>query len=697
MNPIESQASLDDRSADLAPAAEESLGVILYKKMYRIRHAEKLIIRHYSEDDMKTPMHMSMGQEAIAAAVCHALGLENQVYAFYRSHAVYIAKTDDTRQFFAELYGRRTGGSKGKAGSMHLCCPEKGHWGTSAVVGGSIPAAVGTAFANKYKRSGLVSCVFFGDGATEEGGFWESLNAACVLKVPVLFVCEDNGLAVNSAKDVRQGFRSIRDVVSQFECDVFSAESPDVEKIYEIAMAAISSIRRTGRPVFFYHPCYRYLEHVGVNEDFGVGYRPKDEYLEWLERDSLVLQRRRLIDDLEMGEDAVAAIEGAIEEEAARDLAAARSAPFPSSEELHSDIFVPSKPASPPPETGRKLSYGLAIREGLIQEMERDRRVFLYGIGIPTHANVFGSVEGLQKRFGSDRVFDTPLSEDAMTGFGLGAALSGLRPVHTHIRVDFLILAMNQLANMVSSWRYGTGGKMSVPLVIRAVVGRGWGQGYQHSKSLHSIFAHIPGLKVVLPTTAYDAKGLLISAIRDDNPVLIIEHRWLYWAEKEVPEEPYAIALGEGHILRPGKDITVVATSWMNVEAMKAADVLSRVGVSVEIIDPRTISPLDEPLIVSSVRKTGHCVVADNDWLHCGFGAEVAARVSEKCFGQLKSPVKRIGWVDTPCPTTRPLENQFYPNAVNIIREIESKLGLPPTDLSKEDFYSHENRFKGPF
>jgi len=234
-------------------------------------------------------------------------------------------------------------------------------------------------------------------------------------------------------------------------------------------------------------------------------------------------------------------------------------------------------------------------------------------------------------------------------------------------------------------------------MVIRAVVGRGWGQGFQHSKSMYSVFAHIPGLKVVLPTTPRDAKGLLIAAIRDDNPVVFIEHRWLYWQEGEVPEEPFVIPLKGAQILREGKDITVVATSWMNVEALKASEILSRKGISIEIVDPRSIAPFDDELIIKSVAKTGRCIVADNDWLNCGFSAEVAARVSEKCFGKLKSPVYRIGFAPTPCPTARHLENEFYPNAVNIIRAVEKTLGLEPTDLSKEDFYSHERRFKGPF
>lgn len=345
----------------------------------------------------------------------------------------------------------------------------------------------------------------------------------------------------------------------------------------------------------------------------------------------------------------------------------------------------------------RTATFCEALNEATVQEMARDDRVFVYGIGVPDHKKIFGSTENILEQFGPARCVDTPISEDCMTGFGLGAAINGLRPIHIHIRVDFLLLAMNQLANMVSSFSYGSAGRMQVPMVIRAVVGRGWGQGYQHSKTMHSAFAHIPGLKVVAPTTVADAKGLLVSAIRDDNPVLVIEHRWLYWQQGNLPDGDYTVRIGEPNVIRKGSDITIIATSWMNVEAVKAAEILARRGVQVEIVDPRTLAPLEDEMLVASVEKTGHCIVADNDWSYCGFGAEVAARIAEKCFGRLKSPVTRVGFAHVPCPTSRHLENEFYPNAVQLIRAVEAKLGLSPTDLGGENFYSHENRFKGPF
>jgi len=345
----------------------------------------------------------------------------------------------------------------------------------------------------------------------------------------------------------------------------------------------------------------------------------------------------------------------------------------------------------------RRISYKDALREAMHQEMQRDPSVFVFGVGVPSHAKIFGTADGLVEAFGKDRCFDTPISEEAMTGFALGAAIRGLRPIHIHIRVDFLLLAMSQLVNNVSSFIYSSGGTMKVPLVIRAIIGRGWGQGYQHSKALFSYFTHVPGLKVIAPTSPADAKGLLTAAIRDDNPVVCMEHRWLYWGEEEVDEAPYEIPIGKGRILRPGSDVTVVGISWMNAEALVAAEWLAKRGIHIEVIDPRTLSPLDDELIVQSVRRTGRCVVADCDWLDSGFSAEVAARVSQQCFGQLKAPVRRVGSAQTPCPTVRELENEFYANAGDIAAAVEDLLGVERSVMPRELLYSHEHRFKGPF
>lgn len=346
----------------------------------------------------------------------------------------------------------------------------------------------------------------------------------------------------------------------------------------------------------------------------------------------------------------------------------------------------------------RNLTYCQALNEALKVEMRRDPGVFVYGIDVADHKRTFNSHRDLVEEFGPERCFCTPLSEDAMTGFGLGAAINGLRPVHVHMRVDFFLLCMNQLANMVACQRYASGGRMGAPMVIRAIIGRGWGQSFQHSKTLQSWFAHLPGLQVVMPSTPQDAKGMLAAAIRDEDPVVVIEHRWLYDAAGEVPEGDFTVPLRGAKILRPGSDITLLATSWMNVEALQAAEILQRQhGVEAEVIDARSITHFDVDTVCASAARTRRLLVADNDWVYCGFSAEAATQVYDRLYGELRSPIRRIGFEATHCPCTRPLENVFYQNAVAIIRSVERDLDLPEADLSGEHFYSYEHKFKGPF
>ena len=344
----------------------------------------------------------------------------------------------------------------------------------------------------------------------------------------------------------------------------------------------------------------------------------------------------------------------------------------------------------------QNLFFRDALALALKHEMERDPSVFVFGLDVPDHKRIFGSTKGILEEFGPKRCFGTPLSEDAMTGIALGAAISGLKPVHVHIRTDFMLLGTNQIVNMISNARYMSGGKLEVPLVIRAVIGKGWGQGAQHSKSLHGMFAHIPGLKVVMPTSPQDAYSLLREAIQDKNPVLFLEHRWLYDIEGPV-DLNYKDNLSSAHIRREGKNLTLFTTSWMTVEATKIADLFSKRGFEIEIVDVRSIAPLDIKTVTGSVQKTKNAMVLDYDWVYCGFSAEIAATLQEHCFDDLERPVLRFGFEHVPCPTTRPLENQFFPSAASIIRKIERAFNLGEMDLSKEQFYSYENKFKGPF
>ena len=318
--------------------ADIDLGIALYRKVYLIRKAEEAIVKHYSESEMKTPMHMSMGSEAISAGICHALLPGDQVFGTYRSHALYLAKTMETDKFFAEMYGKVTGIAQGKAGSMHLSSPDHGLMAVSAVVASTIPVAIGAAFAKKVENSGNIAVVFFGDGAIDEGNFWESINIAAAMKLPVLFVCEDNGLAIYTSAAKRHGYDSIFDIVSGFRCGVFSSDTTDAEEIFLAARDASYSIRKTGTPYFMHLRYYRYLEHVGVNEDFHVGYRSQDEYEEWLVRDPVHLQRNRLL-GRGVTDDWLGVIEKEIDEQIRLSISVARKASFPDGAELWKGVL----------------------------------------------------------------------------------------------------------------------------------------------------------------------------------------------------------------------------------------------------------------------------------------------------------------------------------------------------------------------
>jgi pyruvate dehydrogenase E1 component alpha subunit len=316
------------------------LNIDLYKKLYLVRKTEETIRQHYGEDEMKTPMHMSMGEEAIAVGVCHALKADDQVFGTYRSHAIYLAKTQNIDNFFAEMYGKDTALLKGKGGSMHMCAPDHGFMGTSASVASVIPVAVGAAFANKRNGNGKLVAVFLGDGAVDEGDFWESLNIACLMELPVLFVCEDNGLAVHTPTSQRHGYASITDIVSKFKCNVLRENTTDVEVVYKLARKAIRLIKTNHKPCFIYLRYYRYMEHVGVNEDFDAGYRTKEEFEEWHKKDPVNLQRAKILSNHVASEGEVVRIEREIDRKIAISIKLAKEAPFAGASELYNGVYV---------------------------------------------------------------------------------------------------------------------------------------------------------------------------------------------------------------------------------------------------------------------------------------------------------------------------------------------------------------------
>src|SRR5271165_2468482 len=329
-------------------------------------------------------------------------------------------------------------------------------------------------------------------------------------------------------------------------------------------------------------------------------------------------------------------------------------------------VKLPARPPGPEMQCARRLSYVDAVCEATDLEMARDPAVIVFGLDVDDPKAIQGTLRGLVDHYGSERVFGTPLSEDAMTGAAIGMALAGLRPIHVHIRMDFLMLAMNQLINVAAKNRYMYGGKASVPLVVRSMIGKSWGQGAQHSQGLYSFFMHVPGLKVVAPTTPYDAKGCLLAAVRDDNPVLVVEHRLLHSQRGPVPAESYAVPPGKAQVAAAGKDVTLVGISAMQRECLSAQRHLAEIGIAAEVIDPIWLSPLDMDTIVKSVQKTGRLLVVDNGWVTCGAGAEIVSQAAERLLGMRDLRFRRMGFAPVTCPTTPALENLFYPTCRTI-------------------------------
>lgn len=348
-------------------------------------------------------------------------------------------------------------------------------------------------------------------------------------------------------------------------------------------------------------------------------------------------------------------------------------------------------------QTDRQLTYADALYEATAQEMDRDPNVFVFGLGVDDVKGMYGTTKDLHKRFGALRNFDTPLSEDAMTGMAIGAALAGMRPIHVHQRMDFLLLCMNQLVNLAAKASYAFGGTHSVPLVVRGIIGRSWGQGAQHSQAFHSYFMHVPGLKVFAPTTPYDAKGCMITAIRDNNPVIFMEHRMLYGNKGIVPKDAYEVPFGKARKLTHGDDLTIVAISHMVVEALRSYHHLLEVGIHAEVIDPVSLAPLDMETINESVRRTGRLLVVDNAWTCAGASAEIVAQANESLNGTRALISRRMGYAPTPCPTTKALENLFYPNARTIastaFEMVKGRNGWIPAGEEAREIAE----FKGPF
>ncbi len=664
------------------------LHVGLYRTMRRIRAFDEKVAELFEGGEIKGTAHSYVGQEAVAAGVCASLGPEDFMASHHRGHGHCIAKGARLDLMMAELMGRGSGYCQGLGGSMHIADLGLNILGANGIVGAAMPLSTGAGLAARLDGSGRVAVAFFGDGASNQGVFHESLNLASVWKLPIVFVCENNQYALSTSYRDTTSVDQVAERASAYGIPGRTIDGNDVVEVYEAVREAVERARAGGGPTLVEAMTYRWGGHsmrANIRDPRG-----EEEYASWMERDP-VRRVERELREVEIADEAALEAIGA---ETASELDEAvefgRAAAQPAPDVLRAAVYAPHEAFDEPGRagangsadgngngsgSGRDLGFVDALNEALHQEMERDPRVVVMGEDVAATGGIFGATKGLLDKFGEDRVRDTPISEAGFVGCGIGAAIAGLRPVVEIQIFDFVALTMDMLVNQAAKFRFMLGGKNTVPVVIRGPQGGGIRLAAQHSQSLEAWFTHVPGLVVVAPSSPYDAKGLLAAAIRDPNPVIFLEAKLQYLEPPgPVPEEPYAIPLGKAAARREGTDVTVVATMAMVPRALAAAESLARQGHSVEVIDPRTLKPLDEDALLTSVRKTRRLVVAHEACLTGGFGAEVAALAAEKAFDWLDAPVARVAALDTPMPYNEALERQVIPSQQRIADTIRETL-----------------------
>ncbi len=644
----------------------------MYTTMKRIRAFEQRTFELFNEGVVKGTAHSYMGEEAIAAGVCAALTENDYIASYHRGHGHCIAKGANIDRMMAELMGRETGYCRGLGGSMHIADMNLNILGANGIVGAAMPLAVGAGLAARLRGKGQVSIAFFGDGANNQGVFHESLNLAAVWKLPVLFICENNQYALSTSYKQTTAVENVAMRAPAYNVPGVTIDGNDATEVYLVVSEAIERARAGEGPTLIEAMTYRWGQHsmrANLRDP-----RPDDEFEEWKARDPIIVMEKTIGDAGDVSNDRLKEIGDAVNSELESAVEFGVKSPEPSIQIMQQAVYAPhAQVTEPGPKGGRDLSFVEALNEAIRGEMERDDTVLLMGEDVGLTGGIFQVSKGLIEQFGEERVRDTPISEASFVGCGVGAAISGMRPIVEIQIFDFVALTMDMLVNQAAKFRFMLGGKPNVPLVVRGPQGGGIRLAAQHSQSLEAWFTHVPGLVVVAPSTPYDAKGLLVSAIRDDNPVIFLESKMLYLGQPgPVPEEHYAIPIGKADIKRAGSDVTLVATASMVPRALSAATVLEREGIDVEVVDPRTLKPLDEETIITSLQKTNRLAIVHEAWRNGGFGAEVAAMAVEKAFDYLDAPIARIGALDTPMPYNDELERATIPSQERIIEEVRA-------------------------
>ncbi len=649
------------------PDDEAGLRLEMLARMHLIRAFEERLSRAYAAGEVPTEaIHLSIGQEATAVGVCFALRADDFIATTHRGHGHMLAKGADLDGMMAELLGKATGLCGGKGGSMHVTEAAVGAIGANGIVGASPLAASGAAHSARQRGTDQVAVAFLGDGATNQGMFHEALNFAAVFDLPVVFVVENNQYGEFTAVEQHTRVPVISERAAAYGMPGVTVDGNDCWEVYQAATDAIARARAGDGPTLLECVTYRWHGHM---EGEAVPYRADSEIAEWKERCPIKALRGKLVaegldqaDADHLERTATAAIDAA--------WAKAQQAPEPGRETLATDVYSPEPSylyhGDEPDPGSREVTFSQALWEGLAEELRRDPSTYLLGEDVTT-GGYFAVTVGLVDEFGTDRLIDTPISEYAIVGTAVGAAMSGQRPIAEILFSDFLTTCMDPIVNNAAKLRYMSGGQYRMPLVVRTPGGAGLGMAAQHSQSLEALLTGIPGLIVIAPATPYDAKGLLAAAIRSNNPVLFFENKVLYAATGPVPEGAYTVPIGVAKVQRPGRDVTLVSVAGVLGKVLDAAERLARSGVDAEVIDVRTLVPLDLATIVESVVKTGRLVTVEDGSLMHGFGGEIVARVVEHAWGSLVAPPRRVAALDVPIPYNSALENAVVPDAERIM------------------------------
>ena len=620
----------------------------MYRQMLVIRGFETRVAALYRDGEVPGFVHLSIGQEAAAVGACWPLGPSDVITSTHRGHGHCLAKGLEPAGMFAELMAKDEGTNRGRGGSMHIADPSLGIFGANGIVAAGLPIAVGAATAAQLREDGGVAVAFFGDGAPAHGAFHEAVNLAATWRSPVVFFCENNGYAEFSPAEGP----ALADRAAGYGVRYEAVDGNDVVAVATLMASVVDDVRAGGGPVVVEAATYRWHGHYEGDPE---RYRTPEELAEWQGRDPLQVHGLDL-DGVKAEVDA--------ELDAAVEAARAMAAPAVSS---LFDFVVRERPSrpEPPDATGEELRTMDAVHDALAAELAADDRVFVAGIDVGAGGNVFGLTRGLADEF-PGRVRDTPISETAVVGLGVGAAMAGMRPVVEVMYLDFLGVCFDQLLNQAAKLPFMTGGAAPMALTVRTQFGAGRSSGSQHSQSLEALLAHIPGLTVVMPSTPADTYGLLRAAIQDPNPVVFIENRLCYGMKGPQPPSDHVVPIGTAAVVRPGTDITVVSLSRMVHEAVAAANAVAADGISVEVVDLRTVAPLDTATILESVAKTSRLLIAHEAVVPFGIGAEIAATVAREGFWTLDAPIERIGAAATPPPYAPELERAWLPDRDDI-------------------------------